>query len=85
VLTFYTLAFAITWGGLLAIGGLGGISGTRWQSDPRPPLLVAVMLAGPGVAGLLLTGLVDGRAGRRQSLARSMKWRVAPAGTRSRS
>ena len=34
------------------------------------------MLAGPSVAGLLLTGLVDGRAGFRELLSRLLRWRV---------
>jgi membrane protease YdiL (CAAX protease family) len=34
------------------------------------------MLAGPSVAGLLLTGLVSGRAGFRELLSRLLKWRV---------
>jgi hypothetical protein len=34
------------------------------------------MLAGPAVAGILLTGLVDGRAGLRKLLSRLLRWRV---------
>ena len=34
------------------------------------------MLAGPSVAGILLTGLVDGRAGLRELLSRLLRWRV---------
>jgi hypothetical protein len=30
VLMYFVLAFTITWGGLLAIGGLDGMSGTTW-------------------------------------------------------
>jgi membrane protease YdiL (CAAX protease family) len=35
------------------------------------------MLAGPSVAGLLVTGLVHGRAGLRELLPRLLRWRVA--------
>jgi membrane protease YdiL (CAAX protease family) len=73
---YYALTFAISWGGLLGFGGLEGISGTNWQSDPRLPFLVVAMLAGPSLAGLLLTGLVAGRAGYRDLLARLLRWRV---------
>jgi CAAX protease family protein len=73
---YFAVTFAISWGGLLAVGGLGGISGTTWQSDPRLPFLVLAMLAGPSVAGLLLTGVVSGRAGLRELLSRLLRWRV---------
>jgi membrane protease YdiL (CAAX protease family) len=39
-------------------------------------LAVLAMLAGPPVAGLLLTGLVDGQAGYRDLLTRLLRWRV---------
>ena len=36
----------------------------------------SAMLAGPSVAGILLTGLVSGKAGLRELLSRLLKWRV---------
>jgi uncharacterized protein len=76
VLAYFALTFAISWGAVLAIGGRGGISGATWQSDPRLPFLVMAMLAGPSVAGLVLTAVVSGRAGLRALLARLLRWRV---------
>jgi uncharacterized protein len=76
VLTYYVLTFAISWGGFLLVGGPGFFAGTNWQSDPLFLFAVLVMVAGPTVAGLLLTGLVDGRAGLRELLARLLRWRV---------
>ena len=76
VLTYFAVTFAISWGGLLAVGGLGGISGTTWQADPRLPFLVLAMLAGPGIAGLLLTALVSGPEGLRELLFRLLRWRI---------
>jgi uncharacterized protein len=76
VLSYYILVFAISWaGGLLVLGPAGfiGIGVT-----PRMQLLlgVPVGILGPTIAGLLLTGLLDGRPGLRQLLARLLKWRV---------
>jgi hypothetical protein len=77
VLTYYAVVFAISWGGFLLVGGRGLVSGTNWQSDPQFQTAVLALLAGPPVAGLLLTGLVSGRAGLRELLARLLRWRVA--------
>ena len=37
VLTYFAVTFAISWGGLLAVGGLDGMSRATWQTDPRLP------------------------------------------------
>jgi hypothetical protein len=77
VLTYYALTFAISWGGmLLVIGGPGGIPGTPEQIERLMLLVVLALMAGPSVAGLLLTGLVDGQAGLRELLSRLRRWRV---------
>jgi membrane protease YdiL (CAAX protease family) len=78
VLTYYVLAFAISWGGILiAIGGPKGIPGRPERFQSLLPLVVLAMLAGPSVAGLLMTALVSGRAGLRGLLSRLFKLRVA--------
>jgi membrane protease YdiL (CAAX protease family) len=75
--TYFALTFAISWGGvLLVIGGPGGIPGTREQIETLLPFAVLAMLAGPSVAGTLLTGLIHGRAGLREFLSRLLRWRV---------
>ncbi len=67
LLTFYALAFAISWGGvLMVVGGPGGIPGTPEQFETLFTFVLLAMLVGPSVAGLLLTGLVHGRAGFRE-------------------
>jgi membrane protease YdiL (CAAX protease family) len=76
VLTYYALTFAISWGGFVLVGGPAHFSAANWQADPLFLLAVLVVLAGPSVAGLLLTGLVSGRAGYRELLARLLRWRV---------
>jgi membrane protease YdiL (CAAX protease family) len=40
------------------------------------PAMYVAMLAGPSVAGVLMTSLVSGRAGLREVLARLLTWRV---------
>jgi membrane protease YdiL (CAAX protease family) len=73
---YYTLTFAISWGGMLmVIGGPGGLPGTPEQADRLMGIAFSLM-AGPSVSGLVLTGLVSGRAGLRDLLARLLRWRV---------
>jgi len=78
VLTFYVLAFAISWGGiLLLVGGPGGIPGSADQVDRLFLAVMGVWFAGPSVASVVTTALVDGRAGLRELLGRLLRWRVA--------
>jgi hypothetical protein len=77
LLSYFALAFAISWGGvLLVIGGPGGIPATAEQFERLVPFAIPVMIIGPAVAGLLLTGLVSGRAGLRELRSRLLRWRV---------
>ena len=77
VLTYYVLTFILSWGGiLLVIGGPGAIPSPSAQAMALLPVAILVMIIGPSVAGLLMTGLVQGRAGFRDLLARLLKWRV---------
>jgi membrane protease YdiL (CAAX protease family) len=77
VRAYFALTFAISWGAaLLAIGGAGSMRGTTPASDPRFAYALVAMLAGPSVTGLLLTGLVSGRAGYRELRSRLLEWRV---------
>jgi uncharacterized protein len=66
VLTYLALTFAISWGGMLLLilaGASGGIPMLAW-------------VAGPPVAGILLTGFLYGREGFRDLLRRMTRWRV---------
>jgi len=78
LLSYFVLAFAISWGAILIAVGLGpgGFSATPQQLQMAVPYAVPVMVLGPGVAGMLLTGLIDGRAGLREFRSRLLKWRV---------
>ena len=78
LLSFFALVFAISWGGvLLVIGGSGAIPATnKEQFETLFPIALLAMVAGPSVAGILLTGLLYGRAGLREFGSRLLKWRV---------
>jgi uncharacterized protein len=77
VLSFYALVFAIGWGGILILaGGPSGIPTNGEQFERLMPWVMLAWLAGPSVAGILLTGLLYGRAGFRNLLTRMMRWRV---------
>lgn len=75
--TYFALAFAISWGGVLMVVSPGGIPGSAEQFEALLPFVVLAMLAGPSVAGVLSTGLVQGRTGLRELLSRLLKWRVS--------
>jgi uncharacterized protein len=74
--TYFVLTFAISWGGFLLVGGPALFSAANWQAGPLFLFAVVVTLAGPSMAGLLLTGHVSGRAGFRELLTRLFRWRV---------
>ena len=77
VLAYFALTFAISWGGILVvIGGPGAIPGTKEQVETLLPIAILAMLAGPPVAGIVLTGLLYGKSGLRDLLARMTRWRV---------
>jgi membrane protease YdiL (CAAX protease family) len=61
---YFALAFAISWGGvLLVIGGPGAVPGTKAETDRLFPLAYVAMLAGPSLAGILMTWMTRWRVG----------------------
>lgn len=76
--SYFALAFAISWGGILAV--------VRGGAFPAPPdeahrlfaFVYFAMLAGPAIAGLAMTVIVDGSTGLGDYRARLLEWRVAP-------
>jgi pimeloyl-ACP methyl ester carboxylesterase/membrane protease YdiL (CAAX protease family) len=70
------VTFALSWGGFLLVVGPGSLINTNWQAEGKFLPAIMVMLAGPSIAGLLLTGLVDGRAGYRDLFLRLRTWHV---------
>ena len=61
-------------GGVLIVVGPSGFLGAK--SGVMFLLVVLVGLASPSVAGILMTGLVDGRAGLSEFRSRLLKWRI---------
>lgn len=76
LLSYYIITFVISWGGFLLALGSGGLSSSDWQTAPSFPFAVGAMLAGPTVAGLLMTALTAGRSGLRELGSRLVHWRV---------
>jgi membrane protease YdiL (CAAX protease family) len=76
LLSYFALAFALSWGGMLLVVGPGGFLGTKEIPEVLEPFLYVAMVVGPSVAGIVLTGLLYGRAGFRDLLSRMTRWRV---------
>jgi pimeloyl-ACP methyl ester carboxylesterase/membrane protease YdiL (CAAX protease family) len=76
LLAYYILTFGVSWVGFLLVVGRSSLISTDWQAEGKFVAAVLAMLAGPSIAGLLLTGLVDGGAGYRELFVRFRQWRV---------
>jgi membrane protease YdiL (CAAX protease family) len=76
VLIYFALVFVISGGGMLLVVGPGGFPLNAEEFASFGPLLYAAGLAGPCATGVLLTGIVGGRPGLRDLLARLRRWRA---------
>jgi membrane protease YdiL (CAAX protease family) len=76
VQAYFLAVFTISWGLILLLAGAGNIPLDPEQSKSLLPLLYAMMLVGPGAAGVLLIGLVYGKEGFRNFKTRLFRWRV---------
>jgi len=74
VLAYATLTIVISWGCLALALGPGAFPATAEQLESMTAGLA--ILAGPTLAALLLTGLVDGARGLRELRTRLLRWRV---------
>ena len=74
--SFYILVFVISLGGWLVVIGPSGILGTTPIPAVQLPFVYLAALAGPGLAGILLSGVVHGRTGLRDLRVRLFRWRV---------
>lgn len=76
VLTYFALVFLISWGGGFLILGPGGLPLRAEEFASLGALMYLAIFAGPSVAGILLTAVVDGRLGLRELLIRLRRWRA---------
>jgi CAAX protease family protein len=77
VLTYFVLTFVISWGGVLLLGSPYGMPATSEKAGKVWPIVFLPYFLGPSIASLLLTGLINGRAGFRGLLSRLLRWRVS--------
>ncbi len=77
VLTYYLLTFAISWGGVLILGSPYGMPAPSDLAAKIWPIVFLPYFFGPSVSGLLLTGILYGRAGFREIRARLLKRQVS--------
>ncbi|MCW5854266.1 MAG: hypothetical protein KIT87_29630 [Anaerolineae bacterium] len=74
LLSYFVLMFAISLGVALIVVGPGRFPITMERSEPLFLLAMLAFLLGPALAGPLLTGLLDGRAGLREGNHSVVKW-----------
>jgi len=76
-LIYFILTFVISWGGLFLVsGGPGGFPKSKEQFQDMLPVFIPLVLIGPSTAGMVMTALVDGKAGFSDLLSRFLNWRV---------
>lgn len=76
VFCYFILSLIISWSGIFILLGPGGFTGAAKATDGQLPFVFLSMFAGPSVAGIVLSGLVNGRKGLGELLSRLFTWRV---------
>ncbi len=77
VLFYFALSLIITWGGIFLAVGWDGVLGNTEIPDAQMPILYAVTLLGPSIAGMVSIAVFDGKAGLRSLFARLGKGRIS--------
>jgi membrane protease YdiL (CAAX protease family) len=75
VLTYFSIVFLSSWGLIILLAGPGNLPIDAEQSKELLPLLYMLMLVGPSLAGLLLTGLIYGKSGFLRLKEKLLTWR----------
>jgi membrane protease YdiL (CAAX protease family) len=76
VASYFGLAYAVSWAGVLLVTAPGGIPAAAERVGALLPLVFLAMAAGPPAAAVCVTALVDGRDGLRALRDRLGRWRV---------
>ena len=76
ILIYFFIAFAISWGGILIVTGIDGFLGKTQVNEGLMPLIYLATLLGPSLAGIISTGIVNGKEGFRQLYSRLLSWRI---------
>ena len=79
VISYFILTFIISWGGILILIAINGMPATEAEAQAQLPLAIMTFLLGPCISGLVMIGIVHGRAGYRNLVSRMFKWRVSVA------
>jgi membrane protease YdiL (CAAX protease family) len=73
--SYFALAYAITWGGILIFLATTGFDFAAIEMQ-EGLIIFGLMILGPSVGGLLLTAALDGRDGLGELWGRMTRWRV---------
>ena len=74
IFSYFALAYLISWGGSFAIGGPKFLRGEGLGLEDVL-FMAPLVLAGPLIAGLAMTYLLDGKTGLRELFSRMSLWR----------
>jgi uncharacterized protein len=80
LVSYFVLAYGITWGSILIFLASRGFQFTSLQVQDTSILFVIIfsgMLLGPSMSGLLLTSVLEGRNGLRELWLRIRHWQVS--------
>lgn len=75
VLIYYALVIAISWGAILVAVGSSGLFNSSANPAVLTQFIYLAALAGPSIAGVLMTGLIHGKAGLGNLLKSVLRWR----------